>query len=85
VSRVTLTIKLELSTAELPSSEALSAALQRAGSAAARVFVHGDLGGTMHVTVDTSPNVIPKTCDTVDVLPGYMQASIGRRKKKSKS
>jgi hypothetical protein len=83
MSRVTLTINLDLECAGLPSSEALSAALYRAQNAAARVFVNGDLGGPMHVTVDPSPNPIPKTCEALDVLPGRMFASVGKRKKRA--
>ena len=81
MSRVALTINLELSISGLPSQEALNAAMQRAESAAARVFVNGDLGGRMHVTVDTSPNVVPMTCGTVDVLPGRINATVGKRRK----
>ena len=81
MSRVTLTINLELSIPGLPSQEALNAAMQRAESAAARVFVNGDLGGRMHVTVDTSSNVVSMTCGTVDVLPGRINATVGKRRK----
>jgi hypothetical protein len=56
--------------------------MQRAESAAARVFVCGDLGGKMKVDVETSANPIPKTCDAVDVLPGRMSATVGRRKRR---
>ena len=82
MSRVTLTIKLELDMTGLPSSDALGSALQRAEQAAARVFVCGDAGGSLRVTVERGPNGVPKTCDAVDILPGYMQASVGKRKKK---
>ena len=83
MSRVTLTINLELDTPSLPSNEALSAAMQRAQNAAARVFVNGDLGGNMKVDVEPSDNPIPKTCHTVDVLPGRMSATVGKKKRKS--
>lgn len=73
MSRVTLTINLELSIPGLPSQEALNAAMQRAESAAARVFLNGDLGA--------SPNAVPMTCGTVDVLSGRINATVGRRKK----
>jgi hypothetical protein len=82
MSRVTLTINLELDMPGLPSCEALGAAMQRAESAAARVFVCGGLGGKMKVDVESSANPIPKTCDTVDILPGRMGATVGRRKRK---
>lgn len=59
MSRVTLTINLDLPIPGLPSQEALNAAMRRAESAAARVFVNGDLGGQMHVTVDPSPHATP--------------------------
>ena len=42
MSRVTLTIHLELATSSLPSGDALSAAICRAEQAACRVFVCGD-------------------------------------------
>lgn len=83
MSRVTLTIKLELSIPGLPSDEALNAAMYRAQSAAARVFVCGDLGGKMKVDVEPSDNAVPKTCDAVDVLPGFMSATVSKRKRKS--
>jgi len=79
MSRVTLTINLELEMAGLPSEAALSAAMQRAESAAARVFVNGDLGGKMNVAVEASENQIPMTCGVVNVLPGRMSATVGKR------
>jgi hypothetical protein len=82
MSRVTLTINLELHMPGLPSAEALHAAMQRAENAAARVFVNGDLGGKLTVNVEPSANSIPQTCETVDVLPGRMNTSVGRRKRK---
>jgi hypothetical protein len=82
MSRVTLTINLELETPGLPSQEALNAAMQRAENAAARVFLNGDLGGKMKVDVEPSGVAVPKTCDAVEVLPGRISASVGRRKRK---
>jgi hypothetical protein len=81
VSRVTLTIHLELATSSLPSGDALSAAICRAEQAACRVFVCGDRGGAMHVKVDESTNPIEKTCDAVDILPGRMSARVSKRKR----
>ncbi len=82
MSRVTLTVNLNLEMAGLPSPEALSAAQDRAEKAAARVFLNGDAGGRMHVTVDPSENAVPKTCDALTVLSGAMRATIGRTKAK---
>jgi hypothetical protein len=82
MSRVTLTINLELDTPSLPSGEALNAAMERAQNAAARVFVCGNLGGKMKVDVEPSANPIPKTCDAVDILLGRMSATVGRRKRR---
>jgi hypothetical protein len=83
MSRVTLTINLELDTPNLPSNEALHAAMERAQNAAARVFVCGDLGGKMKVDVEPSDHAVEKTCDAVDVLPGRMTATVGRKKGKT--
>jgi hypothetical protein len=83
MSRVTLTINLELETPSLPSSDALNAAMQRAEEVAARVFVCGDLGGKMHLNVDQSPSPIAKTCEAVNVLPGRIHATVGRKRRKA--
>ena len=83
MSRVSLTIHLDLEMANIPSHDALNAAMQRAEAAAARVFLNGDLGGEMHVTIDPSPNPIPQTCGALTVLPGRMFASVGRQKRPS--
>jgi hypothetical protein len=66
----------------LPSSDAISAAMQRAEGAAARVFLDGDLGGPLRFTVEPGANSVPKTCDTVDVLPGRMKATISKRRRR---
>ena len=81
MSRVTFTIALELETEGLPSQEALNAAMQRAEDVAARVFVCGDLGGKMHLTVDASGSPIPKTCEVVHVLPGRISATVSKKKR----
>ena len=85
MSRVTLTINLDLEMAGLPSSEALGAAMHRAETAAARVFLNGDLGGVMHVEVEPSPNAVPVTCGALTVLSGRMHASVGRSPRAKKS
>jgi len=85
MSRITLTINIELETPGLPSSSALQAAMYRAECAAARVFVNGDLGGPMTVSVAPSENPIPKTCDAVNILSGRMNATVSPRKKKKPS
>ncbi len=82
-TKVTLTIKLDLEMAGLPSQRALGAALERAEKAAARVFVNGDAGGKMKVEIEDSPNPVPKTCDVLTIRDGYMQATLGRLPKKA--
>ena len=67
MSRVTLTINLDLEMSGLPSHEAL----------AARVFLNGDGGGRMHVNVDESDHPIPVTCGALTVLSGRMNATLG--------
>ena len=77
MSRVTLTINLDLEMSGLPSHEALAAAHQRAEFVAARVFLNGDGGGRMHVNVDESDHPIPVTCGALTVLSGRMNATLG--------
>jgi hypothetical protein len=83
MSRVTLTINLELDTPNLPSCEAMSAAITRAERAAARVFIYGDRGGPMHVKVEESEHPIPRTCESLDILPGRINATKGSRRPKA--
>lgn len=81
MSRVTLTIKLDLDMPGLPSSEALNAAFHRAERAAARVFLEGDAGGKMRVEVEPGAHGVPATCEALDTLAGSMAATIGRRRR----
>lgn len=80
MSRVTLTINLELEMAGLPSEQAMSYAQQRAELIAARVFVCGDKGGKLNFDVEDSDHPVPKSCEAVKILPGRMNATVGKRR-----
>lgn len=79
--RVQLTMRFDLEVSILPSEEALNAAMQRAETAAARVFVNGDAGGKQHIEVEPSDHPVPKTCETVDVLSGHVSATVRKKKR----